>query len=39
MTELRADFAIFKEPAFLLTLVLACAVVVCIGAVMLYVQM
>lgn len=33
MTELRADFAIFKERAFLLGLFLACSVLVCTGGV------
>jgi hypothetical protein len=39
MTELRADFAIFREPAFLLALSLACCVLVCIGGVIWYVQL
>jgi len=38
MTEPRADFVIFKQPAFLLTLVLACGILGCIAAVAWYVQ-
>jgi hypothetical protein len=38
MTELRADFAIFKDPAFLLTLILCCSVLLCIGGVIWVVQ-
>ena len=39
MTDLRADFAIFSEPAFLLAVSLACFVLAGIGGVMWYVQM
>jgi hypothetical protein len=39
MTELKADFAIFKEPGFLLAPVLACSVLAWISAVICYVQM
>jgi hypothetical protein len=38
MTELEADFAIFKDPAFLLVLLLTCSVLMCIGGVIWYVQ-
>jgi hypothetical protein len=38
MTELQADLAIFKDPWFLLTLLLACSVLMCIGGVIWYVQ-
>jgi hypothetical protein len=39
MTEPRADFVIFKEPAFLLALSLACGVLGCIAGVIWYMQM
>jgi hypothetical protein len=38
MSELREDFAIFKEPAFLLALALSCFVILCIFGVIWYVQ-
>jgi hypothetical protein len=38
MTELQADFSIFKDPAFLMALALCCAVLLCIGGVIWYVQ-
>lgn len=38
MTELRADFGIFKEPAFVLTVVLGCLLLICVGGVIWYVQ-
>jgi hypothetical protein len=38
MGELHADFAIFKDPAFLLALALCGSVLLCIGGVIWYVQ-
>jgi hypothetical protein len=38
MDEKRADFAIFKEPGFLIALALTCGVFGAIGFVMYYVQ-
>jgi hypothetical protein len=38
MTELLADFAVFKEPGFLLALFLACSVLLSISGVIWYVQ-
>jgi hypothetical protein len=38
MTEARADFVVFKEPAFLLALLLGCGVLGCIAGVIWYVQ-